>query len=326
AILHLRREQVLLEREEDLFFPGVSLVDVTEGRVGDEPLYAVYPIDGMTIADSPLGYVNKGDSGKEEIFLALQEYLLSPEVQDRIGDLGRRTGLVGLSAADPNVFRKEWGIDTDRVISPVAVPDETTVKAALDLYQTALRKPSITAYVLDYSGSMKGTGEAQLKDAMSTLLDNSTASRFLLQPSADDVHIVITFDGRPRDVWVAEGNKPEVMRGLLNSVLDSKSGGGTNIYTATAVALEALERYEDTLFEYFPAIILMSDGKSKESMPALRAKLEEVSFGYDVPIFTIAFGNAKPEQLESLSEMTSGRYFDGKKDLVKAFRQAKGYN
>lgn len=293
---------------------------------GDEPLYAVYPIDGMTIADSPLGYVDKGQAAKEKIFLALQEYLLSSQVQSRIGELGRRTGLVGLSGADPTVFRKEWGIDTERVISPVAVPEEQVVKAALDLYQTALRKPSITAYVLDFSGSMKGTGEAQLKDAMSTLFDSATASRYLLQASADDVHIVIPFDGRPRNVWVAEGNRPEVMRQLLNQVLDSKSAGGTNIYTATALALGALQRFEEKLNDYFPAIILMSDGKSKEAMPRLRSQLERVSFGYDVPIFTIAFGNAQPSQLEALSELSSGRYFDGKKDLVKAFRQAKGYN
>lgn len=293
---------------------------------GDEPLYAVYPVDGMTIADSPLGYVDKGDAAKEQIFLDLQQYLLSGEVQNRIGGLGRRTGLVGLASADPNVFRKAWGIDTERVISPVPVPDEQVVQAALDLYQTALRKPSITAYVLDFSGSMKGRGEAQLKDAMSTLLDSSTASRYLLQPSSEDIHIVVPFDGRPRDVWTAEGNDPEILRRLLGSILDSKSGGGTNIYTATAEALEALRRYESNLFDYFPAIILMSDGKSKEAMPRLRAKLEEVSFGYDVPIFTIAFGNADPAQLEALSEMTSGRYFDGKKDLVKAFRKAKGYN
>ena len=173
---------------------------------------------------------------------------------------------------------------------------------------------------------MKGDGERQLKDAMSTLLDSQTAARFLLQPSAEDVHIVVPFDGRPRDTWVAEGNNPEILRQLLGGILESKSGGGTNVYQATATALDALQRYEDRLFDYFPAIILMSDGKSKEAMPVLRTKLEQVSFGYDVPVFTIAFGNAEPQQLEDISEMTSGRYFDGKKDLVKAFRKAKGYN
>ena len=33
---------------------------------GDETLYVVYPYDGLSLADSPLGYVEKGDDEKEE--------------------------------------------------------------------------------------------------------------------------------------------------------------------------------------------------------------------------------------------------------------------
>ena len=51
---------------------------------GEEPLYAVYPYDGLSIADSPLGYVDKGDDKQEELFLKLQEYLLSEETQNEI--------------------------------------------------------------------------------------------------------------------------------------------------------------------------------------------------------------------------------------------------
>ena len=39
---------------------------------GKEPLYVVYPYDGLSIADSPLGYVDNGDDQKEEAFLKLQ--------------------------------------------------------------------------------------------------------------------------------------------------------------------------------------------------------------------------------------------------------------
>ena len=295
---------------------------------GDEPLYAVYPVDGMTTADSPLGYVDKGDGKKEALFLALQEHLLSPEVQGRIGTLGRRTGLLGLDAgsADSSVFRPAWGIDVGRVISPVPVPEEKVVRSALDLYQTALRKPSLTVYVLDFSGSMKGEGQRQLKEAMRLLLDTRLAREVLLQPSEKDVHIVVPFDGAPRDVWVAEGSDPGVLGALLDAILQAEAGGGTDIYEATAAAFRALETHEDRMRDYFPAVILMSDGKSKGSQGDLDRTLEQVSFGYDVPIFTIAFGRADPSQLEALSERSSARYFDGKKDLVAAFRKAKGYN
>jgi Ca-activated chloride channel family protein len=296
---------------------------------GDEPLYAVYPQDGMTIADSPLGYVDHGDAAKEALFLELQEYLLSSEVQSRIGSLGRRTGLLGLDASsvDPAVFNPEWGIDVSRVISPVPVPEEAVIREALDLYQVALRKPSLTAYVLDFSGSMEGSGEEQLKDAMATLLDPNQARRFLLQPSAEDIHIVVPFDGKPRGLWEAVGNDPETLRLLLNRILSSDSGGGTDMYAATTAALEVIDgKYGDRLAGYFPAVIVMSDGRSKGSLGEVRRQLERSVLGYDLPIFTIAFGDAEDHQLEELSELTSARLFDGREDLIQAFRKAKGYN
>lgn len=55
---------------------------------GREPLYVVYPYDGLSLADSPLGYVDHQDERKEEVFLALQEHLLSQEIQTRIEATG----------------------------------------------------------------------------------------------------------------------------------------------------------------------------------------------------------------------------------------------
>src|SRR5262249_10603105 len=79
---------------------------------GKEPLYAIYPVDGLTIADSPLAYVNKGNASKEQAFKELQQYLLSPAAQHQIEALGRRTGLVGMGAeqADSRVFNPDWGV------------------------------------------------------------------------------------------------------------------------------------------------------------------------------------------------------------------------
>lgn len=43
---------------------------------GQEPLHLIYPANGLAVADSPLGYVDKGDAAVEEAFLALQAHLL----------------------------------------------------------------------------------------------------------------------------------------------------------------------------------------------------------------------------------------------------------
>ncbi len=54
--------------------------------------------------------------------------------------------------------------------------------------------------------------------------------------------------------------------------------------------------------------------------------LKKSGIGKDIPVFTILFGKAKESQMSSLANEMSGRMFDGRKDVVKAFRKAKGYN
>ncbi|MFN8562270.1 MAG: hypothetical protein U0703_11770 [Anaerolineae bacterium] len=51
---------------------------------GRELLYAIYPVDGLAIADLPLAYVDHGDKQKEDTFLALQQHLLSEDVQRQL--------------------------------------------------------------------------------------------------------------------------------------------------------------------------------------------------------------------------------------------------
>ena len=125
---------------------------------GREPLYVVYPYDGLSIADSPLGYLDHGDEKKEEALQKVQDYLLSEAVQKEIEATGRRTGYGKVSPENEAVFNKDWGIDTDRILSPISMPAAPVLMEALNLYQTELRKPSLTIYCLDYSGSMEGEG------------------------------------------------------------------------------------------------------------------------------------------------------------------------
>ena len=128
---------------------------------GEEPLQVIYPYDGLSIADSPLGYVDHGDSGKEDAFLAFQEQLLSPETQQAIEATGRRITASGVSEANRDVFDPDWGIDTERILSPIQMPEAGVLMDALNMYQTSFKKPSLNIYCLDFSGSMSGEGEEQ---------------------------------------------------------------------------------------------------------------------------------------------------------------------
>ena len=46
----------------------------------------------------------------------------------------------------------------------------------------------------------------------------------------------------------------------------------------------------------------------------------------DIPIYSITFGDANEEQLDKIAELTNAKVFDGKTDLLKAFKQVRGYN
>ena len=294
--------------------------EVLEDR-GEEPLYVVYPYDGLSLADSPLGYVDQGEEEKEELFLGLQEYLLSEETQDAIQRTGRRTGYTGISERNREIFREEWGLQPDRVLSPIRMPETEVLFECLNLYQTELRKPSLSVYCLDYSGSMSGRGNRQLVEAMEQLLIQENAAKNFLQAAQDEVNILIPFNSEPIDVFMAAGNGSE-LEGLYERVEEQTPGGGANMYSAIVEGLDLL--YSFYLSDYTPAIILLTDGQSGGSIDDIEPYYSDL--GVSIPIFSIMFGDADESQLEELAEYSNARVFDGRENLTEAFRSVKGYN
>lgn len=292
---------------------------------GKEPLYVVYPYDGLSIADSPLGYVDHGNDEKEEAFLKVQEYLLSEEAQDAIQRTGRRTGYEGVKDENEDVFRTDWGIDTDRILSPIPIPAADVLLEALNLYQTEFRKPSLTVYCLDFSGSMTGDGNDQLVEAMGQILIQENAAENLLLAGENEVNIVIPFTDSVSDVWTAPDASEESLEDLYRKIAGEATVGGTDIYRAAREGLELIARNYD-LDQYTPAIILMTDGMSNGSEDFEDFQAAYEAAGEDVPVFSILFGDAEKSELEELAELTNARVFDGREDLVGAFRSVKGYN
>ena len=318
-------KELFLERDYDAMVNYECLIIDADRQLeaeGREPLYVVYPYDGLSLADSPLGYVDHQDERKEEVFLALQEHLLSQEIQTRIEATGRRITANGVSAENRDVFNESWGIDTERILSPIQMPEADVLMKALSLYQTSLKKPSLNLYCLDYSGSMYGEGHEQLTEAMSQILLQQNAEANFLQATEGDVNIVIPFNDHVLDVLQASDSSDAALEELYRQVEGYQTGGGTDIYVAAAQALELAEGYD--LSRYTPAVILMTDGQSEDHLNTFVSEYE--SLGLDIPVFSITFGDADPSQLQQLAELTGGRVFDGTEDLTEAFRSVKGYN
>lgn len=288
---------------------------------GKETLYAIYPVDGVSISDSPFAYIDNKDEKSKEIFLDLQSYILSNEGQKLLQAKGRRTWYGGVNSnVNKSIFNPEWGIDTTKYISPVKYPSTEVIKLALNLYQSELRKPVHVAFCLDYSGSMTGTGYAELMNAMNYILSDEAANDFL-QFSAKDKIDIIPFNRTVLQSYSTDnGTKTKQ---LLTNIRKIKPNDTTALYPAVIEALMKLS--QEDMEKYNVSIIAMTDGQANVGT---FSKLKTIynRNGKSIPIYSIMFGSAAKQQLQDMATLSNGKVFDGKQDLKKAFKEVRGYN
>lgn len=300
-----------------------SIININEQLVskGKEPLYAIYPVDGVSISDAPFAYINNKNENKKEIFDNIQKYLLSNEGQKLLQEQGKRTWYGGTNLnVDKTVFNPEWGIDTTKYISPVKYPSAEVIKEALNLYQTELRKPVHVAFCLDYSGSMAGDGIEELKDAMNYILTEKATSDFI-QFSYKDKIDIIPFASDVRTVW-STTNGSETSS-ILASINNERPTGMTALYPAAIKALEVLK--DEDKNTYNTSVILMTDGLANVGTYADLNNYYK-SINLSIPIYSIMFGSADRTQLQDIANLTNAKVFDGKTNLVEAFKEVRGYN
>ena len=300
-----------------------SIININKQLIaqGKEPLYAIYPVDGVSISDSPFAYIDNKDEEKKEIFKDIQGYILSDEGQKLLQTKGRRTWYGGVNnSVDKNIFNPEWGINTNKYISPVKYPSTKVIKLALNAYQNELRKPVHVVFCLDYSGSMYGEGHSELVDAMKYIFTDKAGEDFL-QFSEKDKIDVLPFGSKVLDVWsTQDGSKTDA---ILQSIEKLKPNGTTALYPAANQALDLIK--DEDRDKYNVSIILMTDGQANVG------KYTDLQSKYNttdrtIPIYSITFGDASERELEKIAELTNGKVFDGKTDLVKAFKEVRGYN
>ena len=300
-----------------------SIININKQLVsrGKEPLYAIYPVDGVSISDAPFGYINNKNENKKEIFDNIQKYLLSNEGQSLLQEYGKRTWYGGTNAnVNKSIFNPEWGIDTTKYISPVKYPSAEVIKEALNLYQTELRKPVHVAFCLDYSGSMAGTGIEELRDAMEYILTEKAASDYI-QFSYKDKIDVIPFASAAKDSWTTTNGSDTSE--LLASINNERPTGMTALYPAAIKALELLKDEDKNI--YNTSVILMTDGQANVGTYADLYSYYK-SINSNIPIYSIMFGSADQRQLQDIARLTNAKVFDGKTNLVEAFKEVRGYN
>ena len=303
-----------------------SLIAINQKLVKDkkEPLYLLYPSDGVAINDMPFAYINNDatDTKTKERFTKIQKYLRSNKMITKLESLGFRSWYGGVKKeVNKKVFNPEWGIDTTKYLKDMKYPSKKVMTEAINLYIEKFRKPTHVIFCLDISGSMYGTGLEELKDAMTYILDYETASKDNLQFSATDKINIITFNHEVAKIYDTKlGNET---KDIIKNIEKLEANGGTNIYSPSVEALKILSKENNE--EYTKTVILMTDGQSNGgSFYNLKKYYDNNKL--NIPIYSITFGSSDEYELERIAELTNGKVFDGKSGLKRAFKEVRSYN
>ena len=285
-----------------------------------EELYFIYPSDGVAINDSTFAFIDNKKDKFEDKFDELQNYLLSDEGQELLENNGIRTWYGGVTKnSNKKIFNPNWGVDTNKYLNVTRFPSKNMITSALNLYIDSLRKPTHVVFCLDYSGSMEGEGYSQLVSAMDYILTYEKASKDNLQFSKYDKITVIPFSYRVLGEWNAVASDTS---DLLDKISKEDPYGATALYDAIERGIDILDAESD---EYTKTIIAMTDGVVNVG------KFTDLERSYKsskkkVPVYSITFGDADENQLEKIAKLSNSKVFDGKKDLLKAFKEVRSYN
>ena len=155
---------------------------------------------------------------------------------------------------------------------------------------------------------------------MDYILTEKSAKDFIQFANKDKIDI-IAFNKYVEDAWSTEDGTQT--QNLLDKVNSYGVGGTTALYDACIKALEIL-RKEDAE-KYNLSVVLMTDGEANVGTYS-SLKYEYNSVNMQIPIYSIMFGDASEKQLKEIATLTNAKIFNGKTDLVKAFKEVRGYN
>ena len=291
-----------------------------------EPLTVIYPLDGVISADYPLMLLSEA---KRPAYDRLVAALRSDAFQ------GGPVARMYLRPSNPNVTRSPK-LPGDAV-AELSFPNRLEViDAVLAAYQSELRRPATSIYLLDVSGSMRGTRIDQVKNALEILTGaegNSVTARFVRFQRRERV-VLVPFSNAPAEParFSFEDAKSEAdsYQALRNYAAALQPRGGTAIYSAldTAYALANEELAHDP--DRVVTVVLLTDGENNRGLSyeefRLRFEGPQANAAQAVRTFPILFGEASSTELEEIARLTGGRAFDGRQaNLTSVFKEIRGY-
>ena len=131
----------------------------------------------------------------------------------------------------------------------------------------------------------------------------------------------IPFSTNVKEIWSTQNGTQTTE--LLEKINNNKSTGTTALHLACAKAVDVLK--DEDMNKYNVSVVLMTDGQGNVgTFQTLQYEYKRIN--KQIPVYSIMFGEAMESQLKEIANMSNGKIFDGKSDLVKAFKEVRGYN
>ncbi|MFZ6766418.1 substrate-binding domain-containing protein [Undibacterium sp. Di26W] len=289
-----------------------------------EKLVLVYPQDGIVTADYPIMLINPA---KREAYDKVVSYLRGTEFQQAMYSSTLR------HPVNPDVAVTDA---PKQALAELSFPAKlAVVDAILTAFDNHLRLPTDSTFVLDTSGSMKGDRIRDLKAAMQGLsgADTSISGRFSRFRNRERI-IILPFNNSVEssqrfDMGSEDKANQATLAAVAARIQQLRADGGTAIFSATQLAYtEAVERKRNDPARFY-SIIVMTDGINNDGMD-----YKQFAQWYkalpdnekDIKIFTVLFGEAEPDELKNLADLSGGRMFDSRKaSLQTIFKEIRGY-
>jgi Ca-activated chloride channel homolog len=296
----------------DAFVGSEQLVINTNQKPGVD-LVAIYPNEGSLWQDHPLALLETDalSDVNRETFRAFANYLTSPDAQQLILSKGYRPAdlNIKIDGANSPITTKN-GADSTKPQTSLQVPSAAVLDVVRESWLANKRRTNVML-VVDTSGSMEGDKIANVKEALTTFLDQ-------IKSNDERVGLFEFYNDVTERVKISELKNNR--SALVRAVEGLDPGGNTALLDGVAAAYDRLQQLNDP--SRINAIVVMTDGKENASsikLNQLVAKLQQGNTrGVPVAVFGIAYGNdADMGPLQAMADATGGQTYTGTIETIR---------
>jgi len=184
------------------------------------------------------------------------------------------------------------------VIKQVCAGSTDSVVVASASFGTITQQGSNIAAssTMDYSGSMSSYDILNMENALRF---------FIREKQAQDQMEIIKFADQVQRMTEFTADTT-----LLIDAVNTYAPVGTytSFYDAVFMGLEDADNFVNTNLDYLPAVLGFTDGYDNDSYTTFSSVVSTAN-SFQIPVYTLGFGNADSVTLRNLADQTGGRYF-----------------